>query len=66
MLVYQTIYIHFFHQIHYLFENRLSDKYYFCNFTHVVFVFRKNQFTTLGPGKSGCGAYPSYLFLVGH
>ena len=38
----------FFHQIHYLFENRLSDKFYFCNFTHVVFDFRKNQDTTSG------------------
>ena len=39
MRSYQTIYIDFPHQIQYLFENRLSDKFYFCNFTHVILCF---------------------------
>ena len=37
----------------YLFENRLSDKFYFCNFTRVVVVFRKNQITTSGGNLRG-------------
>jgi hypothetical protein len=60
MLAYQTIYINFFHQIHYLFENRLSDKFYFCNFTHVVLDFRKNQITTSGGNLRGV---PLLLFF---
>ena len=39
---------------------RLSDKSYFCNFTYVVLVFRKNQFTTLG---ETLGEYLSYLLF---
>jgi len=48
MLLNQSLYINFINQIHYLFKNRLSDKFYFCNFTYVVFVFFKNQITTSG------------------
>ncbi len=45
MISYQPIYIYFHRQIHYLFENQLTDKFYlpnyviqadFCNFIHVV------------------------------
>jgi hypothetical protein len=38
------------HQINNLFKNRLSDKFYFCIFTHVV-IFWQNKFTTLGRNR---------------
>ncbi len=42
-LYYQALYVHRICQIHYLFEDRLSDKLYFCIFTHVVFVLAKTK-----------------------
>jgi len=46
MLPYQALYVHCINQIQYLFENRLSDKFNFRIFTHVVVCFRKNKSTT--------------------
>ena len=46
VLPYQALYVHRIYQIHYLFEDRLSDKFYFRIFTHVVCCFGKNKTTT--------------------
>jgi len=59
MLPYQALYVHCICQIHYLFEDRLSDKLYFCIFTHVVFVLAKTKLQHEGETS---GEYPS-LFL---
>jgi hypothetical protein len=51
--VYQPLHINFVHQVYYLFKNRLSDKFNFCIFSHVMFSLCKNQITTFGGNLPG-------------
>ena len=66
MLPYKPIYVDSFHQIHYLFENRLSDKFYFCIFTHVVYEFGKTSLQHWVPVNRDPGSTPVIYFLIGH
>ena len=43
-----ALYVYPVYQIHYLFKNRLSDKFYFRNFTHVVIFCSQTKSTTFG------------------
>jgi hypothetical protein len=53
MFVYRRLHINFIHKIYYLFENRLSYKFNFCIFSHVMFSLCKNQITTFGGNLHG-------------
>jgi len=66
MLSYQPVYVGSFHQIHYLFENRLSDKLYFRIFTHVVYEFGKTSLQHWVPVNRDPGSTPFIYFLIGH
>ena len=57
MIPYNIGNIDFFYQFDNLFENRLSDKFYFTIFTHVVMFFSQNQFTTLKGNRKGVPSF---------
>ncbi len=66
MLPDKPIYVGSFRQIHYLFENRLSDKLYFRIFTHVVYEFGKTSLQHWVLVNRDPGSTPFIYFLIGH
>ena len=61
VLPYQAFYVHCICQIHYLFEDRLSDKLNFRIFTHVVVCLAKTKLQHEGETS---GEYPSLLYII--